>query len=478
MPYPQHEIRRVVDLIAEHGTYRAAAAASGLSFGHVQRRYAQRDTLSVTPEPKTKKSRPVTTAPAGSNEALAAAIAALAEAQIRQSAIQSEILKRLTAQEKKKPTTAKQPDAKAKAEKPEKPIAGGEVQSPEVYEQRATGKRFMLSVAQNNTFGLEPLFRSMENFMRHRGATLHIARCSYNKKAWAGNQSRITKEDEGLWYDPEVAPYVQNAPLRLADDLIFLADSDISPSAVNPLSGYQSYSKQSSGIFPHPKIAMESQPVLKGENTRFLYTTGAVTQRNYIKRKAGQKAAFHHSFGFLYVEVDDDGAWFARQVIADEDGTFYDLDEKFTPQGVERVAAEGMVWGDLHDFHMQPVVREACWGRGGIIDFFNPRVQAVHDAHHQHARTHHPKTPFERAQIFFSGKDRVEDEVDGTARTLSYIQRPRCLTVVPDANHHDHLEKWLSLGSKEIDGDPLNGRYFHFLKWKALEAAELLDRRN
>jgi hypothetical protein len=62
-----------------------------------------------------------------------------------------------------------------------------------------------------------------------------------------------------------------------------------------------------------------------------MYTTGACTLRNYINRKAGQVATFHHVFGALYVEVAEDGKWFVRQIMADDSGAFYDLDVYYTP---------------------------------------------------------------------------------------------------------------------------------------------------
>jgi hypothetical protein len=63
---------------------------------------------------------------------------------------------------------------------------------------------------------------------------------------------------------------------------------------------------------------MKSVASVKSDPTKFNWTTGTVTLRNYIQKKAGQKAEFHHCYGALLVEVDSTGAWGVRQLLADE----------------------------------------------------------------------------------------------------------------------------------------------------------------
>jgi len=40
-------------------------------------------------------------------------------------------------------------------------------------------------------------------------------------------------------------------------------------------------------IFPHAKLAMRSIPTMQGEGTKLNYTTGTVTKRNYVQKRAG-----------------------------------------------------------------------------------------------------------------------------------------------------------------------------------------------
>ena len=46
----------------------------------------------------------------------------------------------------------------------------------------------------------------------------------------------------------------------------------------------------------------ELREILGDEATKFNYSTGTVTQRNYIAKKEGLKAEFHHQYGALIVD--------------------------------------------------------------------------------------------------------------------------------------------------------------------------------
>jgi hypothetical protein len=136
----------------------------------------------------------------------------------------------------------------------------------------------------------------------------------------------IERRSEEIKWAPEIDNYHSDERLEIAPGLVWCGEQNIIPTAERPLRGLEVYTGRKSGIIPHVKIAMESIPSSKHAPTKFNYTTGTVTQRNYIQRKAGLKAQFHHCYGALLVEVDADGNWFCRQINADSDGMIYDLD--------------------------------------------------------------------------------------------------------------------------------------------------------
>ena len=98
--------------------------------------------------------------------------------------------------------------------------------------------------------------------------------------------------------------------------------------------------------------------------------------------KSGQKAAFHHAFAALVVEVDSDGDWFVRQLNCESaTGNFYDLDKYYTPKGVSADhSIEAVNYGDLHGISIDADVEYACWeGEGNILDLLKPRYQMLND---------------------------------------------------------------------------------------------------
>jgi len=208
-----------------------------------------------------------------------------------------------------------------------KPVVGGQVRATrmETLEQPAKGRvqRYIFTCAQNNTHLNRAVWDNLLALAKHYDARVMVSRFVYDKRAQTGMDkdtfvgSRRGQADpsEVVW-DSELTPYLSDERVTVAPGLVWCGEMNILPTAVRPLSGMESYTGRKSAIFPHVKLAMESVASGKHEGTKFIYTTGTVTQRNYIQRKAGLKAEFHHCYGGLLVEVDGDGNWFVRQLNA------------------------------------------------------------------------------------------------------------------------------------------------------------------
>ena len=321
------------------------------------------------------------------------------------------------------------------------------------------GNRFILTSAQNDTLVHTKFLDSLEVMAEHIGATILVGTFSYN----ANNGQQNMQKGAGEWFDERIKKYIVDEPIQLADDLIWCGELNVLPTAVNPLSGFHSYTKNCSGIIPHAKVHLESLPTAKDEPVRILYTTGAVTQRNYLQKKAGQKASFHHIFGALVVEIDDDGDWFVRQLIGEtESGEFYDLDRRYTPTGstpAHRV--EAINWGDIHAEKYDAKVYAASFGTnpGSMIDDLMPRYQLVHDVLDMQARNHHNMSdPYFKFKSYCENKDWVEDDIAQVANVLELMDRDFCHTVVVESNHDLALERWLK--TADYKTDPANALFF------------------
>ncbi len=338
---------------------------------------------------------------------------------------------------------------------------------------KATGRkrRFILTAAQNNTHMHSVLWSNLNALAEFDNARIIVARSVYNRFAEASTMDkkliidsvRNYKGPRKYEWSEELRDHFVDERMELAPGLVWCGETNISPTAANPLSSFESYTGRSSSIVPHPRIAMRSVASHAAEDTKFLYTTGTLTQINYIQRKAGQMAEFHHCYGALLVEVDKDGTWFARQLNADSDGTIYDLDRKVENGKVttgHRLKA--INWGDLHPTYEDRDASDLAWGLCGILDTLRPEYQFMHDL--LDGRTVNPHTQAQQLHHhqfmeWVKGNTSVEQEVANTAEFLGRASRPWCSTQVVASNHDDFLVQWLYRNG-DFRKDPKNAVYF------------------
>lgn len=352
-----------------------------------------------------------------------------------------------------------------------KPISSGTKQNPTKRKQ-LDGKRFVFTSAQNNTPVHKEFLDALKIFCEVNKAELIVGTFNYNKSGFQNGPSEET------WFDPAIRNYILNESRKISDDLIWCGELSILPTAVNPMSGFQSYTQESGGIIPHVKVQLDPLPRANGKGIRQLFTTGAVTQQNYVPQKAGQKAGFHHVFGATYVEIDDDGNSFPRQLIAEsETGCFYDLDKYYTPtHATGGHTLEAINYGDVHGSKVDEVVADISWGDNAdsILNVLKPRHQFLHDVFDMSYRNHHNiKDPHFRFKMHAAGTESVKDELKQTAGLMSGMLRPYSQLVVVESNHDLALEKWLR--EQDYRYDPVNAIFFLELQtaaYKAMAAQE------
>jgi hypothetical protein len=321
-------------------------------------------------------------------------------------------------------------------------------------------KTYLLTSAQNNTGLHEACWENLLALAAHDRAEIMVASFTYATASRASvGQKKTAKEGDGsveeVW-DERVVPYLADRSVEIAPGLVWCGELQILPTAVNPLSGLASYTGRASSIVPHVTFAVESVASPKHQGCKFLYTTGTVTLRNYIEKKAGQKASFHHGYGALIVQVRHDGAWYVRQLNADSEGVIYDLDRKISHGRVTSGhRPEAIVWGDIHTRQLEPHIRDLGWGERGILDLLRPRRQVLHDVLDFRSQNHHDrKDPWKTYAKHVSGGLDVYEELAELAAFLDTAVRPWCETVIVRSNHDEALVRWL----KEVDfrEDPLN----------------------
>lgn len=327
------------------------------------------------------------------------------------------------------------------------PAIGGTLVAPDQRREHTTARTLVFTCAQSNTRLNEAFFGALLTYCKERDAELHISRFTYNKGTHGKKSikpgTQQASDDDDLWFDPRITDYVSDVSLQVTPDLVFCGELNILPTRIDPLSSFKSYTRAASGIIPHVKMRMESVPTMKHEAARFLYTTGTVTARNYIQKAAGQVADFHHVFGALVVEIDDNGTWWARQLNADITGAFYDLDAKFTAEGVEhdnRVVS--ITHGDIHGNKVDPAMLSAA---SYAVDVLFPYNQLFHDIVDFQPRNHHNiKDPHFLHDMWRRRSESVEAEFKDIGISLGqHLARPGCRHYVITSNHDQAIEGWL-----------------------------------
>jgi hypothetical protein len=374
-----------------------------------------------------------------------------------------------------------------------KPFQSGHVSTLPTNKMDLPGKgkvrRYLLTAAQNNTPVNRQFLDNLEEYARALGAEILVARFTYNKSSYASAKSvkpgkQPTADDvRNCWYDSALDPYICDDPechgscrYELAPGLVWCAEMNILPTASRPLSDLANYAAPSSGIIPHARLALESTATHRCEPARINATTGAVTIRNYIAKKAGLRAEFHHVYGAAIVEVNHEGRWWVRQIIADDKGSFYDVPagdggcvhvhNGRVDTGIQPIA---VVVGDAHFSEAKREVIDATWGDAGPIKALDPAVQVVHDVLSFRAQAHHERGKFGiRYKRWWNGESGVCRECQLTAAILCQIaDRP---TVVVSSNHDRFGDRWLD----EIDyrSDIPNARFFLEAQLERVKAIE------
>lgn len=364
-----------------------------------------------------------------------------------------------------------------------KPIASGRADTLPIrvnkLPKRDEVTRYILTSAQNNTHVHPPVWENLKALADYFEADIYVGTFTYNKNAYSElsvKRGKSKTRETKLWYDPEILPHIVDERVELAPNLHWCGEMNILPTAVDPLNGFETYTHRSSGIFPSVKFAMRSIPGgTKNDSTKFNYTTGCVTQRNYVQKRAGLRAEHHHGYGGLIVEVNADGSWWVRQLNASTDGTIYDLDlvvedgEVYQSDGVAAIS-----WGDVHELMLDREVRDANWGHKGMLDTLRPRQQFIHDVLLGSVTNHwEAKNPHSKFRRFAQGGgfSSLEEELIQAGSFLEDIGRAFCETVVVDSNHdRPWIERWLQ--NPDGQDSPKNMILWHKLNAALLEAIQ------
>ena len=342
-----------------------------------------------------------------------------------------------------------------------KPVKGGRKGAPDQYRLKLEHKRYILTDAQNNTKVHDEFWQTLVRMAKKLDARIIVGRSTYNKNGW----QRLTKDSdtvdgkENLWWDERILAYATDEQVKLAKDLVFCGELDILPTMQFPLTGLDNYTGTNSAIIPHVKMQMRSLATMKHEDAKLMYTTGTVTLRNYIQRRAGQIAEYNHVYGALFVEVDDAGDWFVRQLNSDDSGIVYDLNTTWGPTWDRPAIEFGRPLLNLGDIHIEKSDDLAMHGALQMMQELNPEAVFLHDLIDFKSRNHH--NIGDPHFLLSQAGTTVQEEMKMAGMWLATMQRafPDTMFYVIKSNHDEALAKWVKSPPKFPDA--ANMRYWH-----------------
>lgn len=315
--------------------------------------------------------------------------------------------------------------------------------------------RHIITAAQNATDVDLNFLKALQVYTQEMEASFCVIPFKYRNSS-----TNLTEPDQGDdWWDGPIADNLYSGRQNVGSHLTVLGDIPVTPTAVVPLSGLDSITGDRSGIVGHPKLELKAIPMPQHKLPKIMATTGAITLQNYTDSKSGKKGEFHHTMGAAVVEQDGE-QFHLRQINALLDGSFIDLDKRYTPKGVESVGGvEALVLGDLHVDYLDPdVVAATITNKDSMINLLKPKYVVLHDVIDFYSRGHH--TRFDPFVGVAKQKDHMDDVFEEVARACKWVDMlPKDIRVVMvPSNHHDHMYRWM----KETDWrfDPVNAEMY------------------
>ncbi len=361
-------------------------------------------------------------------------------------------------------------------------------------------KRFFITWAQCNTPVNERMFKSMLGYGQKLNASIHVIAGRYKNPTSTWSQAQQAEEER---WDPLVKPFLDANRHDIHKYVSIMSDVKTQPTAVNPMSGLVGMGGINSCVFGSPKIQMETVPVLDDQVPKVMLTTGACTYKNYTDSKAGKKGEFHHNFGFVIVEIEDDETFYIRQVTAKDDGSFSDLyyDVEFNgkleeiefrndgerlrwkhfnfnrkpfqwvgkPKIKRNNGIDSFILGDIHyGQHDEELLEDTI----KFMDKLKPKHVVLHDVFDGDSISHHQiKDPFVQYQKEVFGKNDLKKEIDAMLDGLEIFRKYENVVIVR-SNHDDFLDRWLRDGDWKKQPSPKNSKLYMKFSMMLMEQYE------
>src|SRR3990167_2045493 len=329
------------------------------------------------------------------------------------------------------------------------PVAAG-FENAYAHVVRLAPGKYVLTSSQNNTHVDQNMLESLLRYCEHNNARLLIGRLTYNQTGFC----QPDLNNEGVWYDNAVKPYLVSGQLDLGGFCHFIADANVIPTAKIPISGgFESSTPPGiHAIIPATKLAMKMCPVLKDESEKMVISTGTVTLRNYIMRKAGALASNDHNISAIFVDTEK-GEMRQLEQMPGFIG-FYDKLSRYTPDGVQTDLENSVAAfqpGDIHAEKMEPEnLARLC----ELLEYYKPEHLLIHDLQDFSSRNHHSIKRCEFIHLQHVNKVTIKQEIKTVSDVVTQLAKYAPNVHIVESNHDLAIMTYLS--QSDFKNDPVN----------------------
>ena len=298
-------------------------------------------------------------------------------------------------------------------------------------------RRYIITSAMNGTPVFSEFFQNLLSYAEHLSAEVYVVAMRYKNPT-----SIFTDRAADVWAK-ELTPYLDANRHDIHKYVSVMSDVKIQPTNPNPLSGMEGISDIKSCIFGHPRVHLKFLPVFKGRKPKMMATTGCVTLSNYTDSGVGAKGSFHHTYGFVVVEIKDDETFFIRQVAANSDGSFIDTGIKVIDGEIFNAPSpSALILGDIHAAKLSI---ESMARMSRIITSFKPIFVVMHDVFDgESINPHEQQNPIKQHERCISGKSDLASEIDTTLSFVSAISAISRNVIITKSNHDDFLDRYIA----------------------------------
>lgn len=302
-------------------------------------------------------------------------------------------------------------------------------------------KRFVITSAVQGCAAHKGFYKSLKSYCEKNDALLLVMLCKDPAAAVGDTLDPLLNQEEIIF---------ENIGLN---DNIFCNSIKLSAKHIDPLTGLSRLGQRDgSFIYASPKQRLKMVPTSNTKPPVAIMTTGAVTVPNYkteryLSDRTGVIAHNDHVLGAIVVEIQDDTYFHFRQLQADRQGSFADLDRYYQGDSASKMRPEALVLGDWHSGETDQTAAKATFD---MITTLRPRRIIIHDGFNARAISHHEeRNKILRAQRANEGELNLAKELQDYARDLDVFAN-----LIPDleeiivvkSNHDEHLDRYLTEG--------------------------------